>query len=74
MAAPLTKEEREHRRCSSKDIWDEGKCSSMLLEHALGFLRYEATVRDLESERDGLQDEVRELRALLDAIAQGPPR
>ena len=67
MAAILTKEEREHRRSSSKDIWDEGKCSPMLLGHALDFLRYEATIQDLESERDGLQDEVRELRELLDA-------
>ncbi len=67
MAATLTKEEREKRRCWAKDIWDEGKGSPMLLEHALGFLRYEATVRDLESERDGLQDEVRELNELLDA-------
>ena len=67
MAAPLTKEEREKLHGWAQDVYDEEEDSAELVGHALKILRYEATVQDLESERDGLRDEVRELRELLDA-------
>ncbi len=61
MAASLTKEKRERLRCWATDTWDnENGSPTAVCCHALDLLRYEATVCDLESERDGLKDEVRE--------------